>query len=110
MCQRDYGPAVRNTCQHAGSLKVLAFSTAPAGLNLAGADEFAPKRKTREQFRSAVREPRGILTAYGALAFEIAAATDSSPVAAELAICSADLSLLGDAANSLSIEWAASLF
>ena len=41
---------------------------------------------------------------------EIAAATDSSPIAAELAIYSADLSLVGDAVNSLSIDWASTLF
>jgi hypothetical protein len=42
--------------------------------------------------------------------FEVAAASGSSPVPAELALYVADLSLLGDAANSLPIEWAASLF
>jgi hypothetical protein len=42
--------------------------------------------------------------------FETAAADGASPIAAELAIYSADLSLLGDAASSLSIDWASSLF
>jgi hypothetical protein len=42
--------------------------------------------------------------------FEIAAATGSTPVPAELALYAADLTVLGDAANSLPIEWASSLF
>jgi len=49
-----------------------------------------------------------VLTADQAL--ETAAADGATPVAAELAIYSADLSLLGDAASSLSIDWASSLF
>jgi hypothetical protein len=43
-------------------------------------------------------------------AFETAAADGASPIAAELAIFSADVSLLGDAASAVGIDWASSLF